>query len=132
MLNKVLGSDFIVSFLQKDLVTILIALFAINTTTFSLILTGIKNIQDSDKYDFKSTIDELKFSIKEQVVYIAIAIIAISIMGGSWYILSLSYIKYIFEVCLVSIFVAALSNLYDTANAVFVILDHENGSGSHR
>ena len=127
-LNKLLGSDFIITFLKKDLITILIALFAINTTTFGLILTGITNIIGSQKCNFEPTIKELKLSITEQVIYIIIAVIVMSIIEGGWYKLSPNYIKYMLEICLTSVLVAALSNLHDTATAVFIILEHENGS----
>lgn len=126
LLNKVLGSDFIITFLRKDLVTILIALFAINTTTFGLILTGLKDINANGKGDFESTIAELKLSITEQVICIVIAVIVMSVMDGCWYKFASDYIKYIFEICLTSVFVAALHNLHDTATAIFIILKHEN------
>ncbi|PKN16531.1 MAG: hypothetical protein CVU66_00575 [Deltaproteobacteria bacterium HGW-Deltaproteobacteria-23] len=128
--NKAIHSDFIITFLKKDLITILIALLAINATTSGLILTGLKSIVERHACDFSLTIKELKASITEQLAFIIIAVAVMSVMESTWYRSTSDYVNYIFEVSLTSVFVAALSNLYDTASAIFILVDQDNTPSS--
>ena len=123
--NHIVDSTFITTFLKKDLITILIALLAINITTFSVILTSINSIKKEFKCNFKNTIKEMKKSITEQVLHIIIAVMIISMMESVLFKYSHQYIKIIVETCLTSVFVAALFNLHDTAASVFIISEHD-------
>ena len=66
-LSKAIESSFIFEFIKSNLITILIALLAINTTTGSVVMTKLKDISDKNNIDFSSTIGELKSSIIEQM-----------------------------------------------------------------
>ena len=83
-INNSIESDFLISFLKKDLITILIALLAINTTTSSVIMTKLKEISDKNKIDFSSTVAELKHSTIEQVAYIVLSIVNMMLMGSKY------------------------------------------------
>ena len=55
LLAEWLQSDFISTFLSENLITLLIALVAINTTTLSVVLTKIREISDQLGGDFSRT-----------------------------------------------------------------------------
>jgi hypothetical protein len=121
-----LQSDFISKFLSANLITLLIALIAINATTLSVVLTKIRELADRHGGDFSRTATEMKTSILEQVVLVIFAGV-IEIIGSSSLISSkLPVITFISNVFLTGIFSYAIYILYDTANSVFVILNFEN------
>src|SRR5690349_12926656 len=74
-LSRWLQSNFISQFLAQNLITLLIALVAINTTTLSVVLTKIREIMDQLGGDFTRTAREMKLSIVEQVALIIAAIV---------------------------------------------------------
>lgn len=125
IINKSLESDYLITFLKKDLVTILIALLAINTTTASVVMTKLREISDKNQIDFSRTITELKHSMMEQVAYIMLAVSNMVLMGSRWVLNICNYTEILLEIILVSVFIAALYNLYDAANSIFIILRHE-------
>jgi uncharacterized membrane protein YphA (DoxX/SURF4 family) len=121
-----LQSEFISKFLAEDLITLLIALAAINTTTLSVVLTKMRDIVDKCGADFARTTKEMKKSIIEQVLLVIFAII-FQIIGTSLLIINtLPILTFISEVALVAILANALDILYDTAKSVFIIVEYEN------
>jgi len=125
-LSNWLQSNFISEFLAANLITLLIALVAINTTTLSVVLTKIREITDQYGGDFTITANEMKLSIVEQVVLIILSI-AVQVIGTSS-LLQASYpmLGFVSSVILVAIFSYAIYILYDTANSIFVILRFES------
>lgn len=126
LLAKWLQSVFISTFLSENLITLLVALVAINTTTLSVVLTKIREISDQLGGDFSRTAKEMKLSIAEQVVLVILAVLTQVIGSSSLINHSYPIIGFISDVILVSIFSYAIYILYDTANSVFVILQFEN------
>lgn len=125
-LSEWLGSSFVFEYLSKNLITLLVALLAISTTTVSVIMTKLKDISEKTGADFKNTVSELKVSRFEQILLIIFAAILL-IFAGSPKVLQLhSYAKFVLYSLLSSVFVASMHSLFDTANAVFIILDYEN------
>lgn len=125
-----LQSIFITEFLSRNLITLLIALLAINTTTLSVVLTKIREIMDKLGGDFSRTAKGMKKNIIEQVVLVISAFV-IQVIGTSSIIIArFSSITFISNVLLIAIFFYALYILYDTANSVFVILKFENKNSS--
>jgi hypothetical protein len=126
LLANWLQSAFISTFLSENLITLLIALVAINTTTLSVVLTKIRELADQLGGDFSRTAKEMKISIAEQVILVILAV-AIQIIGTSALIVAkFPLVTLVSNVFLTSIFAYALYILYDTANSVFVILKFEN------
>ena len=120
------GSGFLNKYLEENLITLLIALLAINTTTSSVVMTKLKDIADATGGDFSSTVSQLEYSIYEQIVYIVLAVV-ILIFSGSKKILGFhESVNVILEVLLAAVFVAAMHTLFDTAKSIFVILRYEN------
>jgi hypothetical protein len=125
-ISNAIESNFIATFLSDELITLLIALVAINTTTLGVVLTKVKDISDDYTWDFSGTIKEMKLSIHEQIFLIISAII-IQIVQNSEIIKTDSpAILFITQVVLIAIFFYFIYILYDTANSIFVILDFEN------
>jgi uncharacterized membrane protein YfcA len=127
-----LQSDFISGFLSENLITLLIALVAINTTTLSVVLTKIRELSDKLGGNFTRTAKEMKISIKEQVVLVILAVIVQVIGTSSLIIASFPPITFVSNVVLIAIFSYALYILYDTANSVFVILQFENDNSKDK
>jgi cobalamin synthase len=120
-----LQSGFLMKFLTENLIVLLVALMAINTTTRGVVMTKLKEISDKVEGDFSKTIEELRKSVIEQIWYLLVAL-ACSILQSS--ALARSHIPYLEIVVgglLASVFVASLANLYDTAQSIFVILRSE-------
>jgi uncharacterized membrane protein len=125
-LSEWLNSSFLFEYLSKNLITLLVALLAINTTTVSVIMTKLKDISEKTGVDFRNSVSELKVSRFEQILLIIFAAILL-IFTGSLKVLQIhSYAKFILYGLLSSVFVASMHSLFDTANAVFIILDYEN------
>ena len=127
-----LQSDFISTFLSENLITLLIALVAINTTTLSVVLTKIREISDQLGGDFTRTAKEMKTSIAEQVILVILASVTQMISTSSLIKASFPLITFISNVVLIAIFSYAIYILYDTANSVFVILQFENRNKTTR
>lgn len=124
--SDLIGSKYVFDFLDANLVLLLVALAAINTTTLGVVMTKLREISLAYYSDFSKVINEMRTSIKEQVTLILLSV-AVQIVSASKTPLSSqeAYI-YISQVLLISIFLYALKILYDTANMIFVILEFEN------
>jgi uncharacterized protein YacL len=121
-----LKSNFISDYLSHNLITLLIALVAINTTTLSVVLSKVREISDKLGGKFERTAREMKTSIIEQVTLIIVAIIVQVINGSSLLTTRLPILSSISNVILLAVLFYAIYNLYDTANSIFVILKFEN------
>lgn len=124
-LCSLIESNFLVSFLSNNLITLLIALLAINTTTGSVVMTKLREIIERHGGNFSATLGQLKLSIVEQLVFIVLAIMFLVLLGSKPVTDSNQYIRPLLESGLIAVFIASLHNLYDTANSIFVILGWE-------
>ena len=120
-----IGSTFLCSFLDQNLILLLVALFAINTTTASVILTKMREIADKHpEVDFKTTRNQMKASSLEQVILIIIAILTGILKTSPWLLEHVPHLHFFLNSILVGVFAYAIHILYDTAKGVYVILDH--------
>jgi len=123
-----LGSNFLHKFLMEDLLTVLIALLAINSATLGFIFSELEKIAISiheitgTRPKFLRTQQEAMLSIKEQMWMIGLTL-CVSIVCSSSYCEEYCVLKYVSEGILTSILIFALYILYDTSQAVFTILD---------
>ena len=127
-LSNVVESGFLINFLKEELITILIALLAINTTTGSIVMTKLRDISDSTGVSFSSTIRELRLSIFEQLIFIIVGIVVLVCLDSKVVMELHSQLENILNILLISVFIASLHNLYDTASSIFIILEHEESS----
>jgi cobalamin synthase len=125
-MSHALNSQFLRGYLGENLITLLIALLAINTTTSSVVMTKLKELSDQKEGNFGNTIRELKHSIVEQVLLVIIAVVLLILGSSAEFLAMWQWNAIAIELLLTSLFVAALHALFDTANAIFVILHFED------
>ncbi|MFW5871644.1 MAG: hypothetical protein ACOCUT_00910 [bacterium] len=122
--NK-LKSDYLITFIDQNLITLLIALLAINITTLSVIMSKLWEIADKHHINFSNTVKQMKLSILEQILFIGIAIV-LQILKTSIYLKAhLSGIESISNVLLIAVFIYDILVLYDTSRSIFIILKSE-------
>jgi hypothetical protein len=127
-LSHGLKSPYLANFLDANLILLLIALLAINTTTVSVIMTKLRELSNKPS-DFTRTTRSLKVSIIEQVVLIIASIVFLMLKGSQIVAASVPHSGLILEVALLAIFCYAIHVLYDTAMGVFVLIRFEEDQG---
>lgn len=127
--NGWLHADFMQKFFEGNLITILIALLAINATTMGIVLTKIRDLIDRNGGGvafFEKTRYQMLLSVKEQIGLIVIATILLSIKSSS-VISDVQNLPLFLNSIITGVFVYALMVLYDTAKGVLIIVDYEGG-----
>ena len=117
-------TSFLETFFKANLITILVALLAINATTLSIVLTKMRELIDLHGGDFTSTKNSMLLSIKEQISLIALAVLFLSAQDSK-ITSSIEHAPLLLDVLIISIFIYALMTLYDTAKSVFIIIDYK-------
>ena len=125
LLNIWLGSKFLYSFFESNLVTILVALLAVNAATMGIVLTKMRDLIDKNgnAEAFKKTRRNMLLSIKEQIGLIILSTIILSVKSAPA-VQSIQNMPLLFNSIVTGIFVYALLVLYDTAKGVLVIVDY--------
>lgn len=122
--NKI-ESNFFEVFLGGNLISLLVALLAINITTLGIILTKIRDILDKNNLDgsyFKKTKQQMLIFIKEQLSLILFSAILL-IVKKSILIKDFTIIEQIINIFLTACFIYAIFILYDAAKSIFNLLD---------
>jgi hypothetical protein len=120
-----LKSPFICKFLEENLILLLVAILAINTTTISVILTKMREIADKNPVaDFVRTRKSMKQSTLEHLCLICIATTIQIIKGSPIICTSFAYAGFILDSLLIAVFIHSIQIVYDTAQSVYVILDY--------
>lgn len=129
--QNLLDSDYINTFLDQNLVSLLVALLAINTASLGIVLSKIRELIDSNdgSCEFSKTKKAMLFSIKEQVFLIFLSLILLMINDSKWQV-SHPKIALLIEASVVTCFTYGILILFDTAKSVFVILDFKSGNDS--
>lgn len=130
VLQGALSTDYLNSYLAQNLITILIALLAINSATLGIVLTKIRDLVErhGNAECFNSTKEHMILSIKEQIALIIFAITFLTIVSSE-VIASYENLKMLFDAIVVAIFSYALFVLYDTAKGVLIIIDFDINNG---
>jgi hypothetical protein len=124
--NNWLGSTFLDIFLKENLVTILIALLAINATTIGVVLTKVRELIDKEGQGsecFNETKQQMLLSIKEQISLVIISILLLSLQSSP-YINSSIEMSMLINSVLIGVFIYSLIILYDIAKGVLIIVDY--------
>ena len=125
-LVKWLGSDFLTRFYGQNLISLLVALFAINTATRSIIMSKLKEVAQKDGININATINELKKSVFEQLGLLILAVV-VQILASSETLAKWAELRSFWtSVVSTAIFAYAIYIIYDTSNSSFIILDYEN------
>lgn len=121
-----LGTSYFNSFLQNNLVNILIALLAVNSATMGIVLTKVRDLIDrhGGAEAFKQTREHMLLSIKEQISLIILAVSALSAAEAK-IVAETTELKAFIFISLGTIFAYAMFNLYDVSKSVLIIIDHE-------
>ena len=124
ILSNYLQSDYVIRFLEDDLITILITVFAINTATHSLLITDLANLSKSKELKFRNSFNQIKLSIMEQLVLIGLAFVLLMIRASK---IELSTeLLFALDTLLVTTFIYSIDILRDTAVAVFQLIEFRN------
>lgn len=125
--QSILESSFLLDFIKDNLVMLLIALLAINSTTLALVMTKIKDLIDKTnrKDSFQKTKKEMLFSVKEHIALIGFVILLL-ISNSSPIIKEYKQAITICNVLLVSSMIYLLQMLYDVSKSAFIILDFDD------
>src|SRR5450432_1018974 len=85
-LQHISGSTYLTSYLRGNLITVLVALLAINSATLGIILTKIRDLVDAKGKisSFAQTRREMLYSIREQIGLIVFAAILLTIQDAAW------------------------------------------------
>jgi|TARA_A100001518_G_C1225722_1_gene74131 hypothetical protein len=124
LLNIWLGTKFLYSFFASNLVTILVALLAVNAATMGIVLTKMRDLIDKNGNAevFKKTRANMLLSIKEQIALIILATVVLSVESAPA-IQNIENMLFLLNSIVTGVFVYALLVLYDTAKGVLVIVD---------
>lgn len=124
-LQSFLGTTYLVNFLKQNLITLLVALIAINSATLSIVLTKVRELLDKSGQQgaFANTKKQMIISVNEQVLLIIVAMLLLIVQDSSFIKSHVEYITFL-NVLIIGCFIYALRILHDTAKSVFVILDY--------
>jgi hypothetical protein len=126
VLQSSLRTNYLNDFLSENLITILIALLAINSATLGIVLTKIRDLVEKhgNAKCFNTTKQQMILSIKEQIALIIFAVTFLTIVSSP-FTASYSNLKMLFDATVVAVFTYALFVLYDTAKGVLIIIDFD-------
>ncbi|MEL7656345.1 MAG: hypothetical protein AAGU75_10615 [Bacillota bacterium] len=114
-------------FVDSNLIALLTALFAINTTTSSLILTNMRTItQNQPDADFTNTLKAMKLSTTEQLFSIIVAILLEIAKASPFIVQNIPSSLFIINGLLNGVLAFAIYIVYDTAKAAYVIIGYKN------
>ncbi|UTW01197.1 hypothetical protein KDW99_08755 [Marinomonas rhizomae] len=121
-----LKTSFLQEFFKNNLVTILVALLAINATTMGIILSKIRDLIDKHGGDefFKNTKKSMLISIQEQIGLIIAATIVLA-AKSSEVIKQIDNLPLLLNSITTAIFIYALLVLYDIAKGVLIIVEYD-------
>lgn len=115
----------IFAFLKSNIFNILITVIALNLTAVIFLFT---RLTDEYKGIFNDTIEEIHFSIKEQIVIIPIALIATLLHNDimSLKIISSVSLEDIRRIVVYTIFVFTIYSIWDITEATFLYIKYLN------
>ena len=126
LISSWLASDFLESFFKANLITLLVALLAVNAATMGIVLAKMRDL--IDKFEnpeaFEKTKKNMLLSIKEQIALIVTGTVILTIKSAG-NINQISNMPLLLDSVITGIFAYALFILYDTAKSVLVIIDFD-------
>lgn len=118
------GSTFLAAFLEDNLLLALIALLAINTSTSGVILSRLRELAENrPEIKFTRTLAAMRQATLEQVVLVALAVAVLVAKDSTWVAVNWPDAGFVANALLAAVFVYALQIMYDTAVAVYRIVD---------
>ena len=123
-----LESGYLSLFFKNNLITLLVALLAINATTMGIVLTKIRDLieKHGGAEFFANSRKQMILSVKEQIGLIVVATILLTIKSSPL-IKDIANLPLLLNSLIAGIFVYSLVVLYDTAKGVLIIIDFDKG-----
>jgi hypothetical protein len=124
LFNVWLATDFLQRFFEINLITILVALLAVNAATMGIVLTKIRDLIDKNGGSefFQKTRKNMLLSVKEQIGLIILATLVLSVKTSP-IVAGVENLPLLLNAIVTGIFAYALLVLYDTAKGVLIIVD---------
>lgn len=122
LISQAIESTSVFKYLQENIIGLLLTLLAINIASSGLIAAKIQDILvEFPKFDFSESLKEMKISLLEQVILLGVSIITLIVSDS----LMITYVhkELIGNTILFSILIYAINILWDTGQAVFIIID---------
>lgn len=117
-----LESSFLFDYLQTNIIGLLITLLAINTATSGLVASKMQDLKlQKPEIDLKEPIKQMKLSLVEQIILIAISILFMTILNSP--LIDFGYKEHLFNGGLTFVLIYALAILMDTGKAVFTMIE---------
>lgn len=123
--SRAIGSGFIDNFFEDNLISLLIALLAINVTTVSVLLTSLREISLATGHKFTPTIKAMRGSVVEQMALLAAAAVIQVLASSTSVKANWPELAPYGQRALIAILLWAIQILYDTANSAFIIAEAE-------
>jgi hypothetical protein len=123
-----IGSSYLHDFFDTNLISILVALLAINAATMGIVLSRIREIIENNpdsKEKFEVTRRQMLLTTKEQIGLVCAAAFFLTVRDASEIarLLRNDNVELLLNSLIVAVFVYALRLLYDTAKSVLIIVD---------
>lgn len=115
----ILKTPFFPDFMEKNLITITIALMAINLSTLGIILSRIAAL-NVPANAFKRTRDSMWRTVKEELCILVLSILVVACKTSP--VISFSEKEFAFGCFLTFLFVWLLHALWDISKSVFIII----------
>lgn len=117
-----LETNFLFIYLTNNLISLLLTLLAINTATLGLIASKMQDIvADKPQFNFSKTIKEMKLSLIEQIILIAVTIITLVLQDSK--IVVVNHKDLVSNIILVGVLIYSINVLWDTGKGVFVVIE---------
>jgi len=123
ILSSSIESSFFSSFLNENVIIILVTLLAINTATSGLIISKLHELSEKNGADFNNSYNSLKNSLKEQIIIIIVCSFSLILRNSKLLEAHLPFHYLIFDTIIFATFIYSLDILYDTGKAIFLIVN---------
>lgn len=124
IINNILESCFLNSFLTNQLIVIQLSIMAITIATYSFIITKLEELSLNNPGCFKKTYDALKTTILEQLTCIILTTMLLIIKESRLLVkMEICWFSFVVNTCISSVIIYAINILRDVGMAVFVLID---------
>ena len=123
ILSNSIESSFFSSFLNENVIIILVTLLAINTATSGLIISKLHELAEKNGANFNNSYNSLKNSLKEQIIIIIICSISLILRNSKLLETQIPFHFMIFDTIILATFIYSLDILYDTGKSIFLIVN---------
>jgi hypothetical protein len=126
LFQRYVGSAFLTQFLTTNLLTLLVALLAINSATMGTVLSKLRDICDANaKARFGATRKQMKIALCEHIALIVFATLLLTLQGSRLAQTLEPDFQTFMEASIAGAFCYSLLLLYDSASSIFVLLRTE-------